>query len=98
MSPSQRCASPSLRETLREEMGGVYTVSVSGRSRGAPHGNNTAQRELRLRAGERRQARESGADEAARLQEKGADATPSHRACEIKRRTRETPPRRRRGG
>ncbi|MFO0740081.1 MAG: insulinase family protein [Labilithrix sp.] len=79
-----------LRETLREEMGGVYTVSVSGSIARRPRTEYSLNVSFGCAPENVDKLVRAVLDEAARLQEKGADADTITRAREIKRRTRET--------
>lgn len=79
-----------LRETLREEMGGVYTVSVNGSISRRPRVEYSLNVSFGCAPENVDKLVKAVLDEAARLQGKGADADTIARAREIKRRTRET--------
>ena len=79
-----------LRETLREEMGGVYVVSVNRSLARRPRGEYSLEVRFGCAPENVDKLVKAVLDEAAKLRERGVDADTLRRAREIRRRVRET--------
>lgn len=79
-----------LREVLREEMGGVYTVSVNGAIARRPRGEYSVNVGFGCAPENVDRLVKAVLDETAELQARGVDSDTLARAREIRRRTRET--------